>query len=237
MIALVRHDRGALAADDLTSRIGASARLAVDNERMRALLLAQVEDLRSSRARIVATSDDERRRLERDLHDGAQQRLLALTYELRMARSAAADAGDDGRAAVIDTTLAAARGAVDELRDIAHGIYPAVLSEAGLGEALRSLAIRAQIPVEIVQAPDTKSADAAERAVFVTVARTIEAVAHADAGDAHLVIQVRRESHGLVAELAPVDRPVEIEVADRIGALGGEVRVERGMLRAEVPCV
>src|SRR5207237_314367 len=93
LVAIVRHDRAVADTDRLERAIGAAARLAVDNERLRAGVLAQLEDLRASRARIVEAGDAERRRLERDLHDSAQQRLLALSYELRIARGAAA-AGD-----------------------------------------------------------------------------------------------------------------------------------------------
>ena len=86
-VALVIHDQALSAALDLEREIGTAARLAVDNERLRAEVLAQLEDLRASRARIVEAGDAARRRIERDLHDGAQQRLLALSYELRLARA------------------------------------------------------------------------------------------------------------------------------------------------------
>ena len=123
--------------------IGAAARLAVDNERLRAEVLARVADLRASRARIVATADGTRQRLERDLHDGAQQQLLAASFELRQACSSAAASGDAELAARLTDASEQAQQALTELRDLAHGIYPAILTEAGLEPAVRSLAERA----------------------------------------------------------------------------------------------
>ena len=90
----------------------------------------------ASRARIVEVGDAERRQLERDLHDGAQQRLLALTYELRLARAAAEAEGDGQLAARLDGAVKDAHTALEELRELAHGIYPAILAEAGLSSAL-----------------------------------------------------------------------------------------------------
>ena len=94
LVAVVVHDPGVTGARDLPAEIGPATALAIDNERLRAGVLAQVEDLRASRARVVQASDAAREQLERDLHDGAQQRLLAVTYELRLARAAAHAAGD-----------------------------------------------------------------------------------------------------------------------------------------------
>ena len=129
------HDRALSEARELEREIGPATRLAVDNERLRATVLAQLEDLRSSRARIVEAGDSARRRIERDLHDGAQQRLLTLSYELRLARTAADGDGDAELATVLASTADKVRAALGELRDLAHGIYPAILTEAGLGRA------------------------------------------------------------------------------------------------------
>ena len=106
-IAIVVHARGAVAQDDLARDIGAAARLAVENERLQAELLHQLDDLRASRARIVETGDAARRLLERNLHDGAQQRLLALVYDLRLARSTAAGGGRGRRSSRRSTTRCA----------------------------------------------------------------------------------------------------------------------------------
>lgn len=235
VVALVRHAPSIMAPDELADRIGAAARLAVDNERMRATLLAQVEQLKASRARVVATSDAERRRLERDLHDGAQQRLLALTYELRMARADAEANGDPDRAAALTTALEQAQAAVAELRAIAHGIHPATLTEAGLGPALLWLADAATIPVEVLALPDERFPEAAERAAYQAVARAIER-AEQGALD-HLQVSTSREGDRLVVYLQPPgDMTAEWDVIDRIGALGGDLRIDEGILRVEVPC-
>lgn len=236
VVALVRHDRRkALAGDELAARVGSAARLAVDNERMRAALLARVEDLKESRARIVATADNERRRLERDLHDGAQQRLVALTYELRMARTEAEAAGDHERAAALTAALERAQAAVAELRTIAHGIHPAILTEAGLGPALWSLADAATIPVEVVEVPEQRCSEAAERAAYQAVARAIEL---AEARDhSPLQVHVSRQGGDLVLQIQPAEGLAsEADVMDRISALGGDLHLRDGILHVEVPC-
>jgi signal transduction histidine kinase len=133
-IAVVSHTA---ALPDLEHELGAAVRLALENERLQAEALAQLDQLRASRVRIVETGDNERRRLERNLHDGAQQRLLALSYDLRLAR-AQAQAGDDPQTGSLLTQATnQAQAALGELRELAHGIYPAILTEAGLAAAWR----------------------------------------------------------------------------------------------------
>ena len=150
-IAVVLHSRGAFVEEELAREIGAAARLAVENERLQAELIAQLNDLRSSRTRIVETGDAARRLLERDLHDGAQQRLLALSYDLRVASSAARAEGEEELAVVLDSAVDEAQAALDELRELAHGIFPAILAEAGLGPALWGLVDQASIPVQLTE--------------------------------------------------------------------------------------
>jgi signal transduction histidine kinase len=233
-VALVVHDRALSGARDLEREIGAAARLAVDNERLRAELLAQLEDLRASRSRIVETADSARRRLERDLHDGAQQRLLAISYELRLARAAAAADGNDELGAVLAASSEEAQRILEELRDVAHGIYPAILTEAGLGPALLTLADTAPLPVEIEAVPDERFAEAVERSVYVVVSGAVEAAARA--GVDHAAVTVERDGDALVVGVSQADTAPSAHLADRVGALGGHVSVEGGMLRAEIPC-
>ncbi len=166
-VAVVIHDRALPGAQELEREIGAAARLAVDNERLRAETLAQLEDLRSSRARIVEAGDSARRRIERDLHDGAQQRLLTLSYELRLARAAAEAAGDIRLAAELAASSEEVQAALEELRELAHGIYPVILTEAGLGPALETLADGAPLPVEVGKLPGERFPAAVERAAYV----------------------------------------------------------------------
>ena len=116
-------------------------------------LRARLEALRASRARLVEAGDAERRRLGRDLHDGAQQRLVALMIELQLAREHF-DADPEGARQLVDSAFANAQEAVNELRDLAAGIHPAVLSQRGLDAALESLASRAPVPVELDSALD-----------------------------------------------------------------------------------
>ena len=125
IIAAVTHDPSVLAPVDLEAALGPATRLAIENERLRAGILAELSALRVSRGRIVAAGDRERSRLERDLHDGAQQRLLALFYDLRMARVAAVADGLEPETLQLDVLIASARAAHEELRELAHGIFPA----------------------------------------------------------------------------------------------------------------
>ena len=161
-VAVVVHDAALLDGPGVEREIGSAARLAVENERLQAELLAQLGALRASRARIVATGDAERCRLERDLHDGAQQRLLALSYDLRLARASAEADGDPELVEVLASAAEDAHAALDELRELAQGIYPAILAEAGLGPALATLADRAALPIELGEVTTTRHSTAVE---------------------------------------------------------------------------
>ena len=138
-VALVTHAAGVA---ELEYEIGAAVRLALENERLQAEVLAQLHDLRESRTRIVETGDAERRRLERDLHDGAQQRLLALSYDLRLARARAEAEGDVSTGSRLAEATSEAQAALGELRELAQGIHPAILTEAGLRPRLRRSPMR-----------------------------------------------------------------------------------------------
>jgi signal transduction histidine kinase len=233
-VAVVVHDRSRYGEERLEREIGSAARLAIDNERLRAALLAQLADLRASRARIVEKGDEARRRIERDLHDGAQQRLLAVAYELRVAAAAAHAAGDKRLAARLGAAVDDAQVALAELRDIAHGIFPAVLDEAGLGPALWSLADRAPIPVDIEEVPDERCTTSAERAVYAVVTGAVEAAAP-NSGTA-LGVRIDRTRGVLVVDVRGAAGGTYDHVADRVGALGGRLTVEPDRLRAEIPC-
>ncbi len=226
-VAVVIHDAALTGARELEREVGAAARLAVDNERLRAGVLAQLEDLRASRARIVEAGDAARRRIERDLHDGAQQRLLTVSFELRLARAAT---GDAALATLLATTSDEVQAALEELRDLAHGIYPAVLTEAGLGPALETLADDAAIPVELAGWPDERFPEAVERAAYIIVSDTIDGFAD------YAEVSVTRDGDTLAVEIGPDASPPSVYLADRVGALGGRIGVEGDRLRAEIPC-
>ena len=234
-VALVLHDPALLNEPDLARALGSAAKLSVENEALRAEAMAQLHALQASRARIVETADGARRRLERDLHDGAQQRLLALSYDLRLAR---ADADDD--TALVSTLDAAAdeiEAALGELRELAHGIYPAILTEAGLGPALATLADDASLPVEFGEMPGERLPPAVETTAYVVVAEAIEDAARR--GGTFLTADVRRQDERLVVAVQDDGQPRSappVHLADRVGALGGRLDTGANTLRAEVPC-
>jgi signal transduction histidine kinase len=222
---------------DVERGLGAAARLALENERLQAEALSRVEDIRASRARIVGAGDAERRRLERDLHDGAQQRLLALSYHLRLARAAAESEGDGPAAALLAGATEQALQALAELRGVAHGIFPAILAEAGLGPALATLADSAPVPVDLDVAVDGRYPTPAETAAYVVVAEAVDDAAARGATGADVAVE--REGDRLVIRFADDGAPRTsgmIHLADRVGALGGAVEAGPSMLRAEIPC-
>ena len=243
VVALVEH-APSVDADLLTRRVGAAARLAVDNERLEATLRAQLRELKASRSRIVAAGDTARGRLERDLHDGAQQRLLAVSYELRLAQAAAGTraAADPARTAALDDAVAEIDRVLVELRDLAHGIHPAVLTEAGLDAALRSLADESAIVIAIDDIPDARFPADAERAAYLSVAEAVRRAGRA--GIARLDVRVRQDAATLRVEVAGerLGDAQWLRVEDRVGAAGGRTTVTTDatggtLLVVELPCV
>lgn len=247
-VALLLHRPGLLDDPAVVDEVVAATRLALENDRLQAEVLAQLEDLRASRARIVATGDAERRRLERDLHDGAQQRLVGLSLGLRLARAKLGPQPDPKLLALIGRTERALRTAIDELRELAHGIYPAVLTDEGLGAAVEALAYRATIPMEIIEMPEQRFPIPVETAAYFLIAEVTRSIAD-QAGDRGVTVDVRHDGNRLVIEVTDdgvgdVHRDQEsgfTDLADRIGALDGKLRVQyapTGALtfQAEIPC-
>jgi PAS domain S-box-containing protein len=191
----------------------------------------QEEELRASRARLVAAGDDERRRLERNLHDGAQQRLVALSLALRLAQ---AKVGDDPAAArdLLDGASEELTQALAELRELARGIHPAVLTDRGLRAALEGVAARTPLPVELA-VPDERLPEPIEAAAYYVVAEAVtNVVKHADASavevrvaaiDGSLVIEVADDGVGAAD---PETGSGLRGMADRVAALDGRLRVE-----------
>jgi signal transduction histidine kinase len=221
----------------LESHLGPAIVLGLENERLQAELLVQLDELRASRARIVETADAERRRLERDLHDGAQQRLLALSYDIRLARASAETAGDPTARTSLATAAEETQGALEDLRNLAHGIYPAVLAEAGIVPALATLADTAPFPVEILSADARRCPAPAEAAAYFTVTEAVADAADRGAGratvtvlcqDGRLVVTVEDDGAVRAASLAAL--------SDRVGALGGSLLIQPTLCRAEIPC-
>jgi len=243
-LAVVVHDAELLNDPGLFEDAVAAARLAVENESLQAEVRAQMNEIRASRARIVAAADAERRHLERDLHDGAQQRLVGLSLGVRLLRNEAARSGTRDRITELDDADAELRLALAELRDIAHGIYPAVLSDEGLAAALETLSERLPAGVRLGTLPDGRFPASVEAAAYFAAAEIVRDLPEADGGasievlckDGGLVVAVERAGHMVDAD----ERLVEI--ADRVGALDGEIDVRsrtNGHIRmkAKIPCV
>jgi signal transduction histidine kinase len=193
---------------------------------------AEMSDLRGARSRIIEAADAERRRIERDLHDGAQQRLVALALTLRMAEKRAAEGNSDA-AELVRQAGDEAGLALKELRDLARGIHPAILSNRGLPAALDDLAGRASVPVQVVAAPRERLPDQVEAAAYFVVSEclaNIDKHAHATAAtvsvtpqDGQLLVTVSDDGVG-GAELAGGSGLQGLE--DRVGALDGTLTLE-----------
>jgi signal transduction histidine kinase len=194
-------------------------------------LSARVIDLRTSQARIIAAADGERRRLERDLHDGAQQRLVAVALNLRIARERM-NRGEDALELVSQAGDEAQR-AIGELRDLARGIHPAVLTDRGLGPALRDVAGRSVVPVNLLAWPAERFPATVEATAYFVVSEALTNVAkYAEASEA--TVSVRNEDGRLVVEVADDGRGgADLAngsglrgLTDRIAALDGTLTVE-----------
>jgi signal transduction histidine kinase len=232
-IAVINHDPALVDPSGLVQAIGPAARLAIDNERLQAELLAQLAELKSSQLRIVQTSDVERRRLERNLHDAAQHAVLALSYEIRLAMAAVGTSGRRDLHQLMQRAMTAVQYAVDELRQLAHGIYPAVLTEFGLKPALASLADTTPIRVEIGSVASDRLPPLVERTAYLAAADVID---QAVSAGTELTIAAVAADGDLVVEIRGTDVAPTTAFSDRLGALGGQIiRTSEG-LRVEIPC-
>jgi signal transduction histidine kinase len=247
-VALLSHRPGLLDDPAIVEEVIAATRLAVDNERLQAEVLAQLQELRASRARIVTTGDTERRRLERDLHDGAQQRLVGLSLALRLARAQPGAGADPNLTALLDQADERLRAAIGDLRELAHGIYPAALADDGLAAAVEALAEHTSVPFTIIHMPPERLPGPVEAAAYFLIAETTGYLA-TQAATGGATLDVRRHDNRLVVDVTQngagqPDHELEARLtglADRVGALGGLFRVEhvaggRTTIRAEMPC-
>lgn len=246
VVAWVAHD--AAVADAVEPALTPAVRVSVDNARLRAGLLAQMRDLREARRRVVGDGDEERRRLERDLHDAVQQQLLALGTELRLGAGVARTVGDVTAAEALERGVAETAAVLEEVRSIAHGIYPAILTDAGLAPAVASLADVAALPVDIVRVPERRYTASVEAAAYQVVLEGIEnAASYTDAtvvtvevseADGRLVVRVRDDGHG-GAEVTEAGGLAEL--VDRVGAIDGTMTIESTAaigttISAVIPC-
>jgi signal transduction histidine kinase len=195
-------------------------------------LRKQADELRESRARIVASGDAERRRVERNLHDGAQQNLVALAVSLRLTKDILAD-DPEAAGEMLDQLAVDVKQTITELRELAHGIYPPLLADSGLREALRAAGGRSPLPVEVTCDGIGRYGSEIEAAVYFCCLEALQNAAKHAAG-AHVEIRVWEESGGLlftVSDDGPgFDAAVAsrghgyVNMADRLGAIGGTVR-------------
>jgi signal transduction histidine kinase len=174
LIALVGSPAGTPSPDALERALGPAARLALSNERLRAEESFRLNELTQLRRRIVATGDETCRRLERDLHDGAQQRLLALTIDLRVAQKHARAAGRPDVERLLGAAVERVVAATDELRDVAHGIFPVTLANAGLVPALESLADDHPLVLSVGLEPGRRFPPDVETAAYAVVMEAVK---------------------------------------------------------------
>jgi len=230
---------------DLVRAAAAAAGMAIANERLRAQVRAQLEEVRASRQRIVEAGDRERRRVERDLHDGAQQRLVTVSLALAMLRDR--PDLDEATCAALGDTAAELKRAITELRDLARGIHPAILTEEGLTPAVESLAARSSVPVRVVGRLDDRLAAPVEATAYFVVSESLANVAkYAEATGA--TVELSRSNGSLVVAVSddgvggaePGGGSGLGGLQDRVAALGGTLRVrsatgEGTRVIAEIP--
>jgi PAS domain S-box-containing protein len=206
-------------------------------------------EVRASRIRIVAAADEERRRVERDLHDGAQQRLVAMTIGLRLARRKLGEHSDPELAALLDDLASELQLALSELRDLARGIHPAILTEQGLPAALEALLVRCPVPAKLSGCPERRLPSAVEAAVYYLVAEALtNTLKHA--GATRVTVDVEERPASVVVEVcddgsggASIGAGSGLRgLSDRVAALDGRLALHSPpgggtTLTAELPCV
>jgi signal transduction histidine kinase len=243
-VAALVHDPALLDEPALVESVRATAGLVLENERLAAQVRAQLAEVRASRVRLVAATDAERRRLERNLHDGAQQRLVTLSIALGLAASR----GDVANSEVLSGAQDEVEEAIAELRELARGIHPTILREEGLEAAVEGIARRTLLPVTVAGSVNDRLPDAVELAAYFLVSETLtNVVKHASASQA----TVRLERDGDVLRVVVADDGVGgaraapdsglAGLRDRLEALDGKLLVESEpgdgtSITAEIPC-
>jgi signal transduction histidine kinase len=243
-IAVLVHDPALLDEPGLVESVRAAAGLVLENERLAAQVRSQLVEVRASRARIVAAGDSERRRIERNLHDGAQQRLVTLSIALGLEASRAGE----GAAGTLSRAQDEIEQAITELRELARGIHPTLLRDEGLEAAVVSLARRTPLPVTVHGSVSTRIPDMVKLAAYFVVAEALtNVIKHASAGEASVVLdhdgqtlRVIVQDSGLGgAHIAPESGLAGLR--DRLDALDARLAIDsppgRGTtVRAEFPC-
>jgi signal transduction histidine kinase len=234
LIAVLSHRPRLLDAPGVAEEVTRVARLALDNERLRAEARARLVDLAASRSRVVDMAEDERRRLERDLHDGAQQKLVALALEIQLA-TLQLDPDDAATRHQLEQARSETTAALAELRQVARGLYPRELADEGLGAGLDALADTSGATIDVRSMPERRLPAQIESAAYFVIAscsRTPDA--------REVAVTIVDEEQRIVVEVeADVLPPDLTRLRDRVGALNGSVVVEGGAaaaLRVELPC-
>jgi signal transduction histidine kinase len=245
-VAALVHDKALDDEPELLEAVGAAAGISLENARLQAELRARLVELTGSRARVIDAGQKERQRLERNLHDGAQQRLIALSLQLSLLEQKPGQQPDVR--AELDQARREIALSLEELRDVARGIHPAVLTGHGLKVALESLAARAPVPVRLTVDVEQRLPERVEVAAYYVVAESLTNIGkHAEARDAS--VRVAKTHSRLLVEVvddgvggADTEAGSGIRgLADRVEALGGRLRVwtPRGggtRVEAEIPC-
>ena len=246
-IAALVHDPALEENSELIDSVCAAAALTLENERLQAELRARLAELQASRARLVDATEAERRRIERDLHDGTQQRLVSLAMSLGLLDTKL-PLDPDAAKPIAQEARAALAVALEELRVLSHGIHPAVLTERGLAAALEELADRAALPTHVEVSIDERPGPAVEAAAYFVASEALtNAIKHSHAHEVRiaasrardrLMIEVTDDGIGGASLLGGSGIR---GLMDRVEALGGTLVVSsppgRGTsLRAELPC-
>jgi signal transduction histidine kinase len=246
-IGAIVHDPAFDDEPELVEAVAAAAALALENERLEAELRARVAELQESRAKLIEVSMAERRSLERDLHDGAQQRLVALSVQVGLAKRRL---HDDPRGAerLLERAGDELRLALEELRELARGIHPAILTDRGLSPALQALIDRAPLEVELAEAPAERLPAPIEAAAYFVVAESLTNIAkyasarHASVSvqrhNGHAVVEVRDDGVGGADPGAGTGLR---GLADRLTIIDGRLEVvsppgQGTLIRAQIPC-
>lgn len=245
-LAVLIHDPALADQPELVRSVAAATRLAIENERLAAEVRSQLAEVRASRARIVVAGDAERRRVERDLHDGAQQRLVTLAIALQIAKGQVEPA-DGELLGSLDRASRELELALAELRELARGIHPPVLTELGLAAAVEALADRTPVPVTIQASPDRYPQEVEATAYFVAAEALTNVAKYAGATSARVTIARRDDL--LTVEIAddggggadPAGGSGLRGLEDRVAAIGGRLAVTSApgagtTIRAEIPC-
>ena len=244
-VAALVHDPALVDEPELLDAVTAAAGIALENARLHAELAARLEEVKGSRSRVIEAGESERKRLERDLHDGAQQRLIALSLELKRLEK---ELGEDPAKRRLDAAQNEITRSLEELRSVARGLHPAVLTGHGLGVALEQVAARASVPVRLSVEVDGRLPEQVEIAAYYVVTESLTNIAkHAQATRAN--VDIARNGDRVIVEVvddgiggAESERGSGLRgLADRVEALGGRLRVwtPRGggtRVRAEIPC-